>query len=130
MRYKQSRKSTSKPMYPLSQSQKDIQQYQQQYLTEKTNDIVDTVMRVFVLEVAYIRSVENDVAGILKRLKETRDESKRSTTNEVDYLLKQAPKQNLKGRLWDVYKTFTQTPFSLDGSSVPETARKRWTHIC
>lgn len=74
-------------------------------------------MRVFVLEVAYIRSVEHDVGGILKRLKDNRDQSKRT---EVDLMLKQSPKQNLTGRLWDAYRTFTSTPFTLDESYVPE----------
>jgi hypothetical protein len=73
------------------------------------------------LEVAYIRNVEHDVAAILKKLKEARDDTKRvSTTTEIEGMLKKDIKQNLKGFIWGAYKNLTKTEFRMDEPYLPE----------
>jgi hypothetical protein len=72
------------------------------------DSVIDNVMRLFVLEVAFIKCVENDIASILKRLKDNRDECKKSSIEEVKSAIKNVNTTNIKSFLWDTYKNMTK----------------------
>lgn len=60
-----------------NQTLEELDNYESIYLEQKANDVYDNFMRTFVLEVAFIRSMQFDVTGILQKVEERRDEGKR-----------------------------------------------------
>lgn len=82
-------------------------------------------MRVFILELSFMKSTEFDVNNILKKIKDEQQNNRKVALEEFKATTK-SQKFYLTKYIWDKYKEFSKFNFSITDSIIPSDMQHKW----
>ena len=95
------------------------------FLESKANNVFDNLMRVFILELSFMKSTEFDVNNILKKIKDEQETNRKIALEEFKSSTTQSEQFYLTKYFWNKYKEFTKFNHSaLETHMTPEMQHK------